>query len=60
MTLTSESGVLPEGSYAPHVLVGGGTARHVAVRSDGRINDWTPVADLGPLEVRVVALTRQE
>lgn len=60
VTLTSGSGALPEGSYAGRVLFGGGTAHSVAVRGDGRINDWTPIADLGPLEVRVIALTRQE
>ncbi|HUF13108.1 MAG TPA: alpha-amylase family glycosyl hydrolase, partial [Longimicrobiales bacterium] len=55
--LTSEVDALREGRYVPRVVFGGGTARNMTVGRDGRISGWT-MADLGPLEVRVIELTR--
>lgn len=49
---------LREGRWVPRVVIGTGSARNLTVQRDGRIRGWTPVADLGPLDARVIELTR--
>ncbi len=58
VAISSPAGALPRGRYAAKALLGGGAARALRTRSDGRIRGWKPVGTLEPLEARVIQLTR--
>ncbi len=52
-TVNSGDAALPAGQYAPAALLGGVAAKSLTVASNGRIQDYAPLATIGPHEARV-------
>jgi glycosidase len=57
--LSSGEAVLPPGEYGVRGLLGGGDAAPLHVGADGRVDGYVPTGSLGPLESRILELTRR-
>ena len=58
VALTSAQSVLPPGEYSAVSLLGNAPAARVSIGTDGRLGDYVPFATIGPLDSRILALTK--
>ena len=59
VTLGSESGALPRGTWTLRSLLGGGDAAELTVDDDGRFSGYVPLRSLAPLEGYLFELVRR-
>jgi glycosidase len=58
VSLTSAERVLPAGEYSAASLLANAPARRVSIGPDGRLRGYVPFDTIGPLDSRILALTR--
>jgi hypothetical protein len=58
VTIASDAGALPAGSYRATDLLGGATAATLPVSPDGRVSGYVALPTLAPMQTYVLELVR--